>query len=60
MENLRERSEYFCDQINQKIGIPNLRIWFPRTLGTDKQQQQKTPKTQQPKKTQKKPPQTYW
>lgn len=36
MENLRERTEYFGDQINQKTDIPNPRIWFPRTLGTGK------------------------
>lgn len=62
MENWREKSEYFSDQVNQKTDIPILRIWFLRTQDIYKsnQQQQKNPKTQQPKKIQNITPQTCW
>lgn len=41
-ENWYERSEYFCDQMNQKTDIPNVSIPFPRIPGTDKTKQNKT------------------
>lgn len=43
-ENWYERSEYFCDQMNQKTDIPNVSIQFPRIPGTDKTNNKKNPK----------------
>lgn len=55
-ENWCERSEYFCNQMNQKTDIPNVSIQFPRIPGTDKTKQNKTINKKKPKQTTPKEP----